>query len=202
MIIIDGNKFGKEIKDYANLEELFKDVMSDERMAGRVPTDVFVNDESFSEIYPHQAEDMSTDDITSVRIVTMAMDKMAVEISGEMDKVAKLMSSGASNVARLLREGANTDGMELFQDLLDVTRDFMSLIANIRDKYLLQIGIDFQDQTEKFSDLLTEMSEVLENEDWILLADLLEYEFLPACKEWEEASKLAYEKMSGLVAAL
>lgn len=202
MITIDGEKFGKEIKDYANLEEILKDVMTDERMAGRVTTDVFVNDEGFSEIYPHQAEDMATDEISSVKIVTMPVDKMAVEISGEMDKVAKLMASGASNVARLLREGANTDAMELFQDLLDVTRDFMTLIANLRDKYLLQIGLDFQDQTEKFSDLLTEMSEVLESEDWILLADLLEYEFLPACTEWEAASKLAYEKMTGLVAAL
>ena len=30
------------------------------------------------------------------------------------------------------------------------------------------------------SNLFSEMLEVLENEDWILLADLLEYEFIPA----------------------
>ena len=29
------------------------------------------------------------------------------------------------------------------------------------------------------------MIEVLENEDWILLADLLEYEFLPMVKDWD-----------------
>jgi hypothetical protein len=29
------------------------------------------------------------------------------------------------------------------------------------------------------------MIEVQENEDWILLADLLEYEFLPVVEKWE-----------------
>jgi len=29
------------------------------------------------------------------------------------------------------------------------------------------------------------MTEVLENEDWILLADLLEYEFIPAITRWK-----------------
>jgi hypothetical protein len=30
------------------------------------------------------------------------------------------------------------------------------------------------------------MIEVTENEDWILLADLLEYEYLPAVQRWKK----------------
>ena len=30
------------------------------------------------------------------------------------------------------------------------------------------------------------MSEVLESEDWILLADLLEYELIPASENWKQ----------------
>jgi hypothetical protein len=37
---------------------------------------------------------------------------------------------------------------------------------------------------EAFSTLLNEMIEVQENEDWVLLADLLEYEFLPVVEKW------------------
>ncbi len=37
--------------------------------------------------------------------------------------------------------------------------------------------------------MFTEMSTVLENEDWILLADLLEYEFLPAVEKWKRVIK-------------
>ena len=44
------------------------------------------------------------------------------------------------------------------------------------------------------------MSDVLENEDWILLADLLEYEFLPLCGEWQEVSGHLHEQMVKRVA--
>ena len=39
---------------------------------------------------------------------------------------------------------------------------------------------------ERVSELLGEMSEVLSGEDWILLADLLEFEFNPVCEAWNK----------------
>lgn len=68
MIIVDGCKSDKEISNFANLEEVLTNLMDDEKMDDRVVTDVFVNNESFSEIYPHQAEDVSCDTITSVEV--------------------------------------------------------------------------------------------------------------------------------------
>ena len=52
MIIVDGCKSDKEISNFANLEEVLTNLMDDEKMDDRVVTDVFVNNESFSEIYP------------------------------------------------------------------------------------------------------------------------------------------------------
>jgi len=43
----------------------------------------------------------------------------------------------------------------------------------------------FEAASEEVSNLFSEMTEVLENEDWILLADLLEYEFIPAMNRWK-----------------
>lgn len=189
MIIVDGHKSDQKISNFANLEEILANVMEDDRMAGRVVTDVLVNNESFSEIYPHQAEDMSSENITSVEVISEPAANMAVKMSGEMEKVARMMGSGAENVARLLREAQDTDALELFQDLLDVTRDFMGMLSYLRDHYLGGADEEFVRRTENFSNLLSEMSEVLENEDWILLADLLEFEFMPACEEWRKTGE-------------
>ena len=54
---------------------------------------------------------------------------------------------------------------------------------------------DLNIHEEKFTDLLSEMTEVFESEDWILLADLLEYEFLPLCEEWQVVSEHLHEQM-------
>lgn len=195
MIKIDGKVCEKKIEDFANLEELIKDVMADPALAGRVVTDVLVNNENFSEIYPHQAEDMEIGEITSVELRTVPEAEMAVNIAGELEKVALMMGKGARSVARLFRESDDTDALELFQDLLDVTRDFMSMLSHLRTSYLGGADEKFAEQVEAFSNLISEMSEVLENEDWILLADLLEFEFAPACDDWRKVGKLLHKQL-------
>lgn len=184
MIIVDGRQSERRLDEFSNLEELLTSLMGAEDMQGRVLTDVLVDDETFSEIYPHQSEDMACDGFAKVEIKTAPAKEIALEISGELDKVARMMASGGRNVGRLLREGKKSDALELLQDLLDVTRDFMGMLAHLRDQYLGGADEEFVAKAEKLSDLVTEMSDVLESEDWILLADLLEYEFVPMCEDW------------------
>lgn len=187
MIRIDGHESGRKIAEFNNLEELLKGIMSEEAFANRVITDVIVNNQNFTEIYPHQAEDMDCSGITSVELKTMPANKMAVEMAAELEKVAVMMGKGARSVAELFRESKQGDALELLQDLLDVTRDFMGLLSYLRDNYLGGGDEGFAARLESFSNLIGEMGDVMENEDWILLADLLQFEFAPACDEWRKA---------------
>ena len=196
MIIIDGAQSEKSIATFANLEELLKDVIQDDKMVNRVVTDVLVNNEAFSEIYPHQAEDIDCSDISSIEVRSVPVAEMAVEMSAEMGKVAQMMGHGAREVARLFRAASDTDALELFQDLLDVTRDFMGMLGELRARYTNGAVPDFDQKTEKFSNMLSEMGDVLENEDWILLADLLEYEFIPLCDDWRATSEILHKQVA------
>ncbi|MDR3358737.1 MAG: hypothetical protein LBN96_07820 [Desulfovibrio sp.] len=193
MIIVDGRRNGKEISNFGNLEEVLTHVMEDRIMGNRVVTDVFVNNENFSEIYPHQAEDIACESITSVEVRTVSAETMAVDVAAEMGKVARMMGTGARHVARLFREASNSDALELLQDMLDVTRDFMGMTSLLRENYARNQDPEFTALTDKLSGLLSEMSESLEMEDWILLADLLEYEFLPLCEEWRSVSEQLHQ---------
>lgn len=198
MIIVDGCRSEQQISNFANLEEVLATVMGDEKMDGRIVTDVFVNNQSFSEIYPHQAEDMSCDGISSVEVRSQPATELAVDMAGELEKVARMLESGARNVARLFREAQDADALELLQDELDVTRDFMAMTAHLRDQYLGGVNADFMARSEKLSDLISEMSEVMENEDWVLLADLLEFEFAPLCEEWRVVGENMHRQLVGL----
>lgn len=195
MIIVDGKESSLNIGDFGNLEELVTAVMDEESMQNRVLTDILVNNENFSEIYPHQAEDLSTEEIRKVEIRTELSAKIAVEMSAELEKVARMMASGSRAIARLFREGKNTDALEMFQDLLDVTRDFMGMLGHLRESYLGAPDEEFVLKTDKFSDLISELGEVLEAGDWVLLADLLEYELAPACDSWREVGKALHKQL-------
>lgn len=198
MIIIDGRETDYKIADFDNLEKILTRIMEDDQLAGRVITDVLVNGENFSEIYPHQAEDMDVAGITRIEIKSQPAEKMALEMSGEMHKVTTLMANGARNVGRLFREEKTTDALELLQDLLDVTRDFMGTITKLRDQYLGGADEEFVRKTEELSNLVTEMSEVMESEDWVLLSDLLEYEFAPLCDDWRKIGEKIHTQIKAL----
>lgn len=185
MIIIDGQRSDFSITNYTNLDELLVGLMSQDSLDNRIVTDVLVNDEAFSEIYPHQAEDVDCRDIQKVEIKTMGVNEMGVNIARELYKVIRLMSEGARQVADLFRRADDSEALEMYQDLLEVTRDFLSMIGALRDEFSLTKSAQFEDAVKELSGLFSEMLEVQENEDWILLSDLLEYEFQPLVERWK-----------------
>jgi len=196
MITIDGRQSEMEIGNFANLEEILVGVMNYEDMETRIVTDVLVNDEAFSEIYPHQAEDIGSEFIQRVEVRSMPVDEMAASIAREMYKVTQIMDNGSRHVARLFRQADDAEALDMLQDLLDVTRDFMNMIGVLRNGFCLDGGgKGFNENVEQFSNLLTEMSEVLESADWILLADLLEYEFAPLSQNWKQVIQSIRENL-------
>ncbi len=186
MILIDGQKCDIEAKNYQNLEEVFTTMVQEGYLEDRVVTDVLVNNEPFSEIYPHQSEDIELDSVETIEVTTMATSDMAIEITRELYKVVTLMAEGGKSVAELFRQADDAEALETYQDLLDVTRNFLAMIGLLRNEYSLKDHKAYVDAAEEMTNLFTEMTEVLENEDWILLADLLEYEFLPAVEKWKK----------------
>jgi hypothetical protein len=189
MITIDGKQYDIGAQNFENLEQVFAKVVEDGHLEDRIVTDVMVNREPFTEIYPHQAEDIDMSEVDSVEIVTMATEDMAVEITLELYKVVNLMSEGGKRVAALFRQADDAEALETYQDLIDVIRNFLNMVGILRDEYSLRDTESYLESAEELNAMFTEMSNVLENEDWILLADLLEYEFLPAVEKWKKVIK-------------
>lgn len=183
MIIIDGRASEMRVQNFANLEDLLLGVMED-KLDNRVVTDVLVNDESFSELYPHQAEDIEISDVRKVEIRTVAVADMASDINTELHKVIKLMTSGASRAAALLRKAEIGASLEVVADIIDVTRHFLGMVALLRKEFSINRDAELGPLADNLSSLLDEMSDMIDQEDWFMLADLAEYEFLPACEEW------------------
>lgn len=185
MIIIDGQQSDVRISNFDNLEDILVKIMEEGGIEDRVVTDVLVNNENFSEIYPHQAEDMETNEIESLEIKTVAASSMAVNITRELYKVLNLMSKGGGQIAELFRVADDAEALDMYQDLLEVTRDFLGMVGTLRDQFRLKADQEFEAKVQRLSELFSEMIDVQENEDYVLLSDLIEYEYLPHVEEWK-----------------
>jgi len=179
MIIVDGQQSPLEVQSFENLEQIIEKVMEDKHMQARIVTDVLVNDEAFSEIYPHQAEDIEASQIQRVEIVSVPTSEMAQNITRELYKVVTLMGKAGRQVADYFRQADDAQALELYTDLLEVNRDFLNMVGVLRSEFATDSSEDFEESLNDLSNLFSEMIEIQENEDWILLADLLEYEYLP-----------------------
>ncbi len=185
MIIIDGRQSQLAISNYENLEQLLISVSNSDELCNRIVTDVFVNNEQFSELYPHQSEDIESDELESVEIRSVPFRQMALDITRELFKVSKIMQLSSKEISTHLRNVNVEEALPLLLDLINVTRNFMAMIAVLRQEFIDKVDPDFVAHVESISQLLGEMNEVLANEDWFLLADLLEFEFIPTCNGWE-----------------
>jgi hypothetical protein len=179
MIIVDGQRSPLEVRSFENLEQIIEKIMEDKHMQARIVTDVLVNDEAFSEIYPHQAEDIEASQIQRVEIVSVPTSEMAQNITRELYKVVTLMGKAGRQVADYFRQADDAQALELYSDLLEVNRDFLAMVGVLRSEFATDSSEDFEESLSDLSNLFSEMIEIQENEDWILLADLLEYEYLP-----------------------
>ena len=104
MIIVDGQRTPLEVHNFENLEQIIEKVMADTSMQSRIVTDVLVNNEAFSEIYPHQAEDMEASYIDRVEIISVHTSEMAQSITRELYKVVALRATAGRQVADLFRQ--------------------------------------------------------------------------------------------------
>lgn len=183
MIIIDGTQSDLNINHYSNLEEALVHIAGQEGMKERIVTDVIINDQPFSEIYPHQAEDIVMGSISSLELKTISTAQMADSILQELPKVVSILVMGSNKIAQLLRSGETTEGLEMMQDTIDVSRDFLATLGLfIATSHSAEIRQKLQSFTTSFSDLISEAIETMGDEDWILTADLFEYELVPAIK--------------------
>lgn len=183
MIVIDGRTSDMQVSNFANLEEILVQVMQAE-MENRIVTDVFVNDEAFSELYPHQAEDIESSEIQKLEVRSVSVETMAADVTVELHKVINIMESGAKRAATLMRKSDLSEALEVTADLVDVTRHFLGTVSVLRAEFSINRENELAPLADKMSTLLDEMAEMISEEDWFLLADLAEYEFLPACAEW------------------
>lgn len=93
------------------------------------------------------------------------------------------MKSGIQEAIKLFEEGKNNEAVEICS-FIEEGSNWISEVArltkDIQSKNLEEIELDSK---------IVELAEAYENEDYILMSDLLQYEILPIITEWEKVTR-------------
>lgn len=160
--------------------------------AGQQMFQVRVNGEFFSERYPRESRYLELKDIATLDLRTISDEDMAKVILLEASQQAQILCRGIEQSARLFRVSPEDEANHHFAQVLEALRWLLQtgdLAARVLQVNLVEAshpgGGGISPYLQSLQQLLEEMVEISENRDYILLADLMEYELHPMVQEWQ-----------------
>ena len=117
-------------------------------------------------------------------------DLVATNLTNALGYLKKLIP-GFEQAADLFRAGNEQEANKYYLQILDGIDWFSQVVSVIMkpDDGKTELpdadGESLQMRQKKLTDLMSQMLEANQNQDWVLLADILEYEMVPFYKDWE-----------------
>ena len=147
-------------------------------------------------------QEYPSDDREALQKKPSDIDSLEVELANLKDLVAtnlanalnylKKLIPGFEQAADLFRAGNEQESNKYYLQILDGIDWFSQVVSVIMSPDEGETELpDTDDESlevrqKKLTDLMSQMLEANENQDWVLLADILEYEMVPFYKDWEK----------------
>ena len=158
---------------------------------------VEVNGQFFTERYPRESRYVTLGEVARLDLKTVSDVDLARSILTDAAYQAETLTQALEKSAALFRLAAEDEANHYFAQVLEALRWLVQTgegACQVLDVKLSQIKSplfgDVSDFLKRFQSLLDEMLQVSEEEDYILLADLMEYELLPMVQEWQKILSL------------
>jgi cell fate (sporulation/competence/biofilm development) regulator YmcA (YheA/YmcA/DUF963 family) len=198
-ITINGSLVNKSIEHINNLEEILINLSDTSIPPNHLVGSVMINGNEFSEVFPGQAKEIAAVNINDLDIETVSLEKFAEAAIKDSAFFVKNIIMAVNKTAELFRIYDETEANEKMAQIIDPLRALVVFINSTR----IDLKWDFENDQidghpivkdwEKLHSVIDELKLTQEEGDWILYADLLEYELVPVLNVWvnifEEKSK-------------
>ena len=192
-ITLNDQNLPVDLSHLRNLEEALLELNEKFIPQGQQLFQVEVNGEFFTERYPRESRYVRLGEVSRLDLKTVSDEDLARSILADASQQADTLGQALEKSAALFRLAAEDEANHYFAQVLEALRWLLQtgegacqvLEVDLGRMSTPQIG-DVSDFLKRFQDLLEEMLQVYEEEDYILLADLMEYELLPMVLQWQK----------------
>ena len=188
-LVINGEEIREPIAE-TTLGPLIDRLMSERQALGLHVFAVHLNsDEVLVDSEEARSLSLSGDDLLEIEFAPIEA-LIARNIDNAGNYLDRLLP-GFEKATQLFRTGNEQEANRYFLDIIDGIEWFsevvtQTLAATGVDPATLKLGTEtLQDRNERLLSYTTQMVEANQNRDWVLLADLIEYELTPFYEEWQ-----------------
>lgn len=95
------------------------------------------------------------------------------------------LRKGLSQISMYLRNGKDSEGTKLFYYALEGL-DWFLHVAEAISTFFCSKKTDIKEDLKTYSDIIFNLSEAWGNSDYLLTADIIDYELIPNLKKWNK----------------
>lgn len=209
-IILNEEELTTPIDEAATLQELI-----DNLKQGHLPPNHFINkitigDQEFTLENMSEHASLSLGEIESVTIQTEDLNefnkRVLFEQKGQIEQLLKdnldQLIEDFADIADKYRLGEEIEASDKFSNSIDRLLAFMEYISSVQATYNLDFtqidvaGVPLSDLLDDLKNDLEQMLSAQQDQDWVLLSDLLEYELVSKLEEWKKVIPLLQDQIS------
>ena len=189
-ITINGSAVNKNLEHNTNLEEILINLSDTSIPPNHLVGSVIVNGNEFSEVFPGQAKEISSLNINDLEISTVSLEKFAKAAMKDSVNFIEDIIVAVTKTAELFRMFDESEANEKMVQIIDPLRSLITFINSTRQDLKWDFekecinGRPIIEEWEKLHSVIDELKSTQEEGDWILYADLLEYELIPVLTSW------------------
>jgi len=189
-ITINGSAVNKSLDHISNLEEILINLSDTAIPPDHLVGSVLVNGNEFSEVFPGQAKEISIMNINDLEINTVSLDKFAQAAMKDSVSFIEDIIAAVTKTSELFRMFDESEANQKMVQIIDPLRSLVTFINSTRQDLKWDFenecinGRPIIEEWDKLHSVIDELKSTQEEGDWILYADLLEYELIPVLTSW------------------
>ncbi|MDR2141880.1 MAG: hypothetical protein LBR11_08855 [Deltaproteobacteria bacterium] len=191
-LIVDGQEMTVNEIPGANLEEILVSLMEHPSVNGRLIAGVYLNGEPYVEEVPHAALEVERQSIANLTLKTMTMEDLSLNFLEAGPKYVSALIEALPVIVENFRLGDEREANEHFLNFLEALHLLMSMLEQTRHILGLWQGQNTDSASalnqylESIVEILNTLINLQEQNDWIFLADVLEYEMAESLNDLKD----------------
>lgn len=174
----------------ANLEDLLVKLSKTALPKDHLISSVNVNGKLYTELYPGQSREIPISKISDLQISTVSLKEFAEASIKDAPSIINRIAEHCRATAESFRLYDEVEANQKYADLLEALRMLVHFIDNVRSVLSWNFtsmnfhGDPVSVRWDRFMQLVNELKTAQEDGDWLMLADLIEYEIMPLLEDW------------------
>jgi len=202
MVQVNGQAKELHLGDEVSFDKIIETINEETTEQGTSITNVKLNGEDITGMDWERFAHLTAGDIRNLEVETGDIKQLALETLNSLFEFTNNLVNELKRVTELFRLGNSVQGGDIFSRAIDGIQLVNHASAMVERNLGIETdgskgnGNTLTQQLNNLQPILEDMFSAQQNQDWVLLADLLEYELIPHFEEREKLLRSWREKNS------